>query len=306
MALMKAGKTSEPVKWTRPPLALVAALVMFAAVATPQADAARVPRLKHVWVFVMENHSYDQIIGSPHAPYTNRLARRHGMATRMWAVTHPSLPNYLAMISGSTHGCKSDSCARGIRGKTLANQLARNGLKWRGYFEELPERGYTGDDVGNYVQHHNPFVYFRSITSKPKQRNHIMPFRAFRRSLRRPPALSFIVPSDLHNMHSSAIINGDEWLQKWIPQVMQSRGFRHHGAIFITWDEADKTDLSGCCIPGINGGHQPFVAIVHGGPKHVRLKKARTAYSLLRTLEDGFRVGHLGHAAGARPLAKFF
>ena len=61
------------VKWIRPPLALVAALVMLAAVAGP-ADAARVPRLKHVWVFVMENHSYDQIIGSPHAPYTSRLA----------------------------------------------------------------------------------------------------------------------------------------------------------------------------------------------------------------------------------------
>ena len=192
----------------------------------------------------------------------------------MWAVAHPSLPNYLAMISGSTHGCRSNSCARGIRGKTLAGQFARHGLKWRGYFEELPERGYPGDDVGNYVQHHNPFVYFRTITSKPKQRNHILSFRAFRRSLRRPPALSYVVPSDLHNMHSSAIIDGDEWLQKWIPRVMASRGFRHHGAIFITWDEADKTDLTGCCLAGIDGGHQPFVAIVHNGPRHVRLANA--------------------------------
>ena len=292
-------------KWLRPSVALLAALAVVATIA-PRADAARVPRLKHVWVFVMENHSYNQIIGSPHAPYLNRLARRHGVATRMWAVTHPSLPNYLAMISGSTHGCRNNSCARGIRGKTLAGQFARHGLKWRGYFEELPERGYPGDDVGNYVQHHNPFVYFRTITSKPKQRNHILSFRAFRRSLRRPPALSYVVPSDLHNMHSSAIIDGDEWLQKWIPRVMASRGFRHHGAIFITWDEADKTDRTGCCLAGIDGGHQPFVAIVHNGPRHVRLATRRTAYSLLRTIEDGFRFGHLGHAARARPLAKFF
>jgi hypothetical protein len=278
---------------------------MLAAVAGP-ADAARVPRLKHVWVFVMENHSYGQIIGSPHAPYVTRLARRHGVATRMWAVTHPSLPNYLAMISGSTHGCHNDSCERGIRGKTLAGQFARNGLKWRGYFEELPERGYTGDDVGNYVQHHNPFVYFRSITSKPKQRNHILPFRAFRRSLRRPPAFSYVVPSDLHNMHSATISDGDDWLREWIPRVMSSRGFHHRGAIFITWDEADKSDLSGCCLAGIDGGHQPFVAIVHNGPRHVRLTNRRTAYSLLRTIEAGFRFGHLGRAAGVKPLAKFF
>jgi acid phosphatase len=292
-------------KWFRLPAALLAALAVLATV-SPTAEAARVPRLKHVWVFVLENHSFDQIIGSPHAPYLNRLARRHGMATNYYAVTHPSLPNYLAMISGSTHGCNNNSCERGIPGKTLAGQVARHGLKWRGYFEELPSRGYLGDDVGNYVQHHNPFVYFRSITSKPRQRSHIMPFRAFRRSLRRPPALSYIVPSDIHNMHSSAIIDGDEWLQQWIPRIMASRGFRHHGAIFITWDEADKSDLSGCCMARIKGGHQPFVAIVHAGPKHVRLKKPRTAYSLLRTIEAGFGFRPLGNAARARPLAKFF
>jgi phosphatidylinositol-3-phosphatase len=293
-------------KRLRLPVALLAALAVFGAM-TPAAGAAtKVPRLRHVWVFVMENHSFDQIIGSDHAPYVTALARRHGMATRMWAVTHPSLPNYLAMISGGTHGCHSNSCETGIRGKTLTSQLVKNGLKWRGYFEGLPRRGYLGDDVGDYVQHHNPFIYFRAVTSKPKQRSHILRFRAFKKSLRRPPALSYIVPSDVHNMHSAAIIDGDNWLRRWIPRVMRSRGFRNHGAIFITWDEADKTDLSGCCMSGINGGHQPFVAIVHGGPKHVRIKKSRTAFSLLRTIEAGFRLHPLGRAAQAKPLAKFF
>jgi len=80
------------VRWLRFPVAIVAVLAVFSTVA-PAAGAARVPRLKHVWVFVMENHSFGQIIGSTHAPYVTRLARRHGMATRMWAVTHPSLPN---------------------------------------------------------------------------------------------------------------------------------------------------------------------------------------------------------------------
>jgi 6-phosphogluconate dehydrogenase len=87
---------------------------------------------------------------------------------------------------------------------------------------------------------------------------------------------------------------------------MASRGFRHHGAIFITWDEASKGDSSGCCIEGVHGGHQPFIAIVHNGRQHARLRKLRSAYSLLRTIEAGFRFGHLGHAARARPLAKFF
>jgi phosphatidylinositol-3-phosphatase len=286
-------------------VALLAALAAFAAMAS-QADASRVPRLKHVWVFVLENHSYDEIIDNPDVPYLNRLAHKHAMATQYYAVAHPSLPNYLAMISGSTHSCTSNGCQGNYRGRTLAGQFSGHGLRWRGFIEGLPEPGYTGRDSGKYTRHHNPFVYFRSIVQKPRQRNRIVPFRQFRRSLRRPPALSYIVPTDDHNMHSGSEAVADAWLHNWIPRVMASRGFRHHGAIFITWDEASKGDSSGCCVAGVHGGHQPLIAIVHNGPRHVRLTKRRSAYSLLRTIEAGFRFAHLGHAAQARPLAKFF
>jgi hypothetical protein len=57
--------------------------------------------------------------------------------------------------------------------------------------------------------------------------------------------------------------------------------------------------LSGCCVAGVHGGHQPLIAIVHNGRRHVRLTKRRSAYSLLRTIEAGFRFAHLGHAAQA-------
>ena len=180
------------------------------------------------------------------------------MATQYYAVAHPSLPNYLAMISGSTHSCTSNGCQGNYRGRTLAGQFSGHGLRWRGFIEGLPEPGYTGRDSGKYTRHHNPFVYFRSIVQKPRQRNRIVPFRQFRRSLRRPPALSYIVPTDDHNMHSGSEGVADAWLHNWIPRVMASRGFRHHGAIFITWDEASKGDSSGCCVAGVHGGHQPL------------------------------------------------
>ena len=113
-------------KWLRPPVALLAALAAVATIA-PQAEAARVPRLKHVWVFVLENHSYDEIIGNPDVPYLNHLARRHGVATRYYAVAHPSLPNYLAMISGSTHRCTSNGCAGNYPGRTLPGSSQATG-----------------------------------------------------------------------------------------------------------------------------------------------------------------------------------
>lgn len=290
-------------------MAVVAIFVGVAAtvaLTVPTAAGARVHRLHHVWVFVMENHSFGQILGNPQAPFLNRMARRHQVATRFYAPSHPSLPNYLAMISGSVHGCTSNGCNGNYRGKTLAGQVSRHGLKWRAFIEALPHAGYTGRDSGNYTRHHNPFVYFRSIVRKPRQRARIVPFTKFRRSLRHPPNLSFIVPTDQHNMHSGSEDVADTWIRNQVLRVMRSRGYRHHGAIFITWDEASKGDSSGCCVEGVHGGHQPFIAIVHNGPAHVRLAKRRSAYSLLRTIEAGFRFTYLGHARQVKPLAKFF
>ncbi|GAP53885.1 probable acid phosphatase, partial [Arthrobacter sp. Hiyo6] len=57
----------------------------------------------HVFVIMMENHGYDQVIGNTaDAPYINTLAQRYNTATNYHGVTHPSLPNYLATISGSS------------------------------------------------------------------------------------------------------------------------------------------------------------------------------------------------------------
>jgi hypothetical protein len=253
-------------------------------------------------VFVLENHSYNEIIGNPDVPYLNHLARRHGVATRYYAVAHPSLPNYIAMISGSTHRCTSNGCAGNYRGRTLAGQFASHGLRWRAFIEALPHAGYTGPDSGNYTRHHNPFVYFRSVTSSHRQRRHLRKMGAFPRSLRSPPALSYVVPNNAHNMHDGPIRAGDRWLARWVTRVMRSRAYRHGGVIFIVWDEGHN-DGSGCCLPGIHGGRIPLFIISRHTRRH-RLTGPRTTYSLLRTLETGFRLPHLGRAALTKPLPR--
>ena len=102
--------------------------VMLTLVASLVLDVDRVtatPRLKHVWVVVLENHSTGQILGNRNAPYLNLLARHHGLASRYYSIRHPSLPNYLALISGSTQGCRSDRCRPGYRGPTLGATAAK-------------------------------------------------------------------------------------------------------------------------------------------------------------------------------------
>jgi phosphatidylinositol-3-phosphatase len=280
---------------------VLACLAAGGALGAPPA-AARTHRLHHAWIFVMENHSLGQILGNPRAPFLNSVARRYTVATRFYAPAHPSLPNYLAMISGSTHGCGSDRCKGPFRGKTLARQLSRRGLGWRGFFESLPHRGYIGGNRGEYIQHHNPFVYFRSIVSKQRQRRHIRALRALPHSLRHPPALSYIVANNAHNMHDGTIKAGDHWLAYWVSRVKRSRAYRHGGLIAIIWDESHD-DRSGCCLPGVDGGRIPFFVISRRARfHHDRLRRPMTTYSLLHSLEAGFGLPRLGLASHTRPL----
>jgi len=278
-------------------VACVAAMV----VAGASPAQARVARLHHVWVVVMENHSLGQILGNRQVPFLNRLARRYRVATRFYAPMHPSLPNYLAMISGSTQGCSHDGCKPGYGGPTLARQLTRHGLGWQGFFEGLPRRGYTGGSRTHYVRHHNPFVYFRSVTRHPRQLRHLRKLRALRDTIRHPPALSFIVPNNAHNMHTGSVPAGDHWLSTWIPRLQHSPAYHHGGVIIITWDEGHN-DNSGCCLPHVHGGRIPlFIISRHARTRH-RLHHPATTYTLLRMLESGFRLPHLGLAAHARSL----
>src|SRR2546425_1986655 len=88
-------------------------------------------------LILMENHEYGSVIGDSTAPYINRTLVANGLlATDYHANFHPSLPNYLAITSGSNDGCRSDSCRRrSVSADNLFNQL---GLQWKAYEQSMP------------------------------------------------------------------------------------------------------------------------------------------------------------------------
>ena len=104
---------------------------------------------------MLENHSYSQIAGS--SPYLNRLAHGCALALNYSAVSHPSLPNYLALTSGSTNGITSDCTDCRVSARSIFEQL---GAGWRSYLESMPTRGYTGAFSGLYAKKHNPAAYY--------------------------------------------------------------------------------------------------------------------------------------------------
>ena len=216
-----------------------------------------IPNLDHVFVIVMENHGFSQIIGNPDAPFANQYAKSANSATNYFAVGHPSSTNYLEIVGGSNFGVRSDNspdwhnqncspnlgptpylttdfpsspnvcpiagtgtdaatpavdftnecpnptvtdpCAPGLIsidgssipaasntvGKTIGDQLAEHGRRWKSYQESLPPTGADNVNYSDgfftdlstiptslggsnaflklYAAKHNPFVYFKSV-----------------------------------------------------------------------------------------------------------------------------------------------
>lgn len=85
-----------------------------------------VPALDHVFVIMMENHGYSQIVGNPSAPFANQYAKSANSATNYFAIGHPSSTNYLEIVGGSNFGVRSDN-APGWHNTSCTPNLATPG-----------------------------------------------------------------------------------------------------------------------------------------------------------------------------------
>src|SRR4051794_24900181 len=142
-------------------LALAAALLGTLLLAGPARAAAPFDRAV---VVVFENKSTGEVLGSPaSAPTFHSLARRYALLPDYAALAHPSLPNYLALISGSTQGIDKDCTDCVVNARNLADTLEARGRTWKTYAEDLPSPGSTEARAGRYTKHHNPFLYFRDV-----------------------------------------------------------------------------------------------------------------------------------------------
>jgi len=97
-----------------------------------------VPAFDHIFVIIMENHSASQIIGSADAPFISELAAGYGLAANYTAISHPSLPNYLALTGGSTFGLSTDCIDCFQNAPNIAvDRVAASGRAWRAYMESM-------------------------------------------------------------------------------------------------------------------------------------------------------------------------
>jgi phosphatidylinositol-3-phosphatase len=234
----------------------------------------------------MENHAYNQVIGSGHAPYINGLARRGALLTASYAVSHPSEPNYLALFSGSTQGVSDDSCPHRFSTPNLGSELIAAHLSFAGYSEGLPATGSYTCSTGNYTRKHVPWINFTNVPASDSK-----PFSSFPAGhYGRLPTVSFVIPDLCHDMHDCSVSVGDSWLRSHIGGYA-TWARTHDSLLIVTWDEDDSG--AGNHIATIFAGQ-----MVRPGSYRMRI----THYSVLRTFEQLYHLRPDAHAAGTAPI----
>ncbi|HEY3229490.1 MAG TPA: alkaline phosphatase family protein [Roseiflexaceae bacterium] len=270
----------------------------------------QIPVFSHVFIIVMENEAYEEIIGNTtSAPYINSLAQNYGVALNYYGIDHPSLPNYIALAAGDTFTITNNCTSCFIDRSNITDQLEAAGKSWKAYMESMPSPCFVGDSGSLYRQKHNPFIYFDNIRNNPARCNNIVPFSQFDIDLQANalPDYVWITPNMCNDIHDCPLSTGDAWLQTWVTKILNSPAWQQDGVLFLTFDESRSSDTTGCCVYAM-GGHILTLVISPLGKPAYQSTVDYDHYSLLRTIEEAWSLPLLNKANCdcSQPMADFF
>jgi hypothetical protein len=251
----------------------------------------------HLIVVIEENHSLEQIIGSRAAPFINQLAARGTLLTSYHAITHPSLPNYVALLSGRFGGIRNDCQSCTVAGPTLVDQLEAHHISWAAYMEGLPGPCSTVPRTVVYTEAVDPFMHAARVRDFPSRCDRVLPFERFHADLAagRLPDVAFVSPNLSNDMHSGPVPAADEWLRRFVGELEASPVWRQDTRLVVTFDEGERSDTRSCCDGLGRGGLIPTIVVGPGVRRGVDATPY-THYALLRSIEAAFGLPFLGHA----------
>jgi hypothetical protein len=279
-------------------------------------SASGIPRFSHVFIIFMENNGINNIIGNTgSAMYINTLANKYALADKYYDVSHPSLPNYLALTNGKTweDGSDCDPTVCPITNTNLADLIEGAGLTWHSYAEGegSPCNLYN---TGEYAPRHNPFVYYTDIQGTARCTNNVVDIGDATHGFIPDLAagnqnLYTLTPNLCDDMHDDCgtgdpIQQGDTWLSNNVPPILNSAAWKNNGVLFIVWDESETGDQIAALV------------ISPLGKPAYKSTTVYNHYSLLRTIEDAWGLTPITSGgsstprptddADATPMADFF
>lgn len=267
----------------------------------PDNPSASVPNLDHIVIITFENKDYDRVIGNVLMPNYNWYAWKYTLLTQFYAVTHPSLPNYLAMIGGDTFNISTDCYGCFIDAKSLPDLIEASGRTWKTYQEGMQTPcGLGSQDESEYMQKHNPFVYFDPIRlDKARCEEHVVSLKNLQKDIDAGtlPNYIFITPDMCHIAHDCHLYKTDIWLGRLMKRMipaLEKDGSNY--LVILNWDEGQ--DNASCCnLTEKGGGRIPVVLISPLVKNHYRDATPYTHYSILKTISKAWGLPYLGHAA---------
>jgi phosphatidylinositol-3-phosphatase len=256
-----------------------------------------VPAFEHVFLIVMENESQSAITAT-NAPYITTLTTTYAYTSNYSTSYHPSLPNYLDIVSGTNQGVTADGTPAeygNITAQHLGDQLDAASISWRQYAESA-DGSCVVTDSGNYATKHVPFLFFKDVSGTSSIcQDRVVDYSVFATDLMAPRRFSFISPNLCDDMHGGTatcilpnITTGDTWLKTNAGAIISALG--PMDVLFIVWDEQT----------GSTGGASTPMLLIPTGPlvkAGTVSKQAYTHESLLATFEDAFGVPRLANAA---------
>ncbi|HEY1991843.1 MAG TPA: alkaline phosphatase family protein [Gammaproteobacteria bacterium] len=251
------------------------------------AAAANPPKEQHVVVVIEENRSLVNMRGATEVPYINQLADEGALLTDYYAIGHPSEPNYVALFSGDTQGVQDDSCPHAYQKPNLADALGAKRVSFAIYSENLPAVGFTGCGSADklYRRKHNPVPDFTTVPATDNR-----PFSDFPGDYSHLPAVSFVVPNMMDDMHDGTPAQADAWLKAKLDGYRQW-AMQHHSLLIVTWDEDDGAD-----------NNRVMTIVLGQDVRPGKYQQKLNHYDLLRMLTDMYGAAPVGAAADAKDI----
>ncbi len=264
----------------------------------------RVPAFDHIILILFENRDFQSVMDDEDMLTFNQLADANVLLTNYYAVAHPSLPNYIAMISGDTFDITENCTDCFINDVSLADLIEASGRTWKTYQEDIPSPCFIGDS-GNYRQKHNPFVYFDPIRKNPARCNRsVVSLKQLDLDLaaNQLPNFAFIMPNMCNSAHDCTQTVADDWLKSIVNKLQSSSALGQNYLIFIAFEEGSHDDSSCCGLPAKAGGRVMAILVSPQAKQGFRDATPLSHYSLLKTIMISWNLMDLGYTSNPATL----
>jgi phosphatidylinositol-3-phosphatase len=263
---------------------------------TATSNGTAAPGPTKVLVFMVENHTLGEM--QAQMPWTAALAARYGYAASYHAMTHPSLPNYLAIAGGSTFGVQDDNdpSSHPLTGPSVFGEALAHGGTARLYAEDMPGTCATAP-AGEYAVKHNPWAYF--VDERAACQRYDVPLTALASDVTAGtlPDAGMVIANMCHIAHDCPLDTADIWLRDHVGPVLAGPDFTSGRLVVVI--TADEDDQSG-------DNRVLTVVASHAMPEHEVVATPLTHLSLSRLYAEVLGFAPLRGAATAPSLAGAF